>query len=233
MKRPRIFTVCVVCMFCILSYSPPECSAAERCASAAPGSRSGAEAGGCRLPGRAGGYPPGPPTDPDVRHARIRFLSMASASPQRWRRATAALAPSPGLPGAGGVRSRSLPCLQPAGALPGGRLPARGSLGPPCPTCTGTLRRSACPRPLSGGFPWRSPPRYLACFRPSWGPSRARDPADAPGHARAWGHPLPQAGPGGQGDRGLSHVPACPRGLPAHLRQAKTCRLRKPLIDIS
>ena len=115
------------------------------------------------------------------------------------------------------MRSRSLPCLQPAGALPGGRLPARGSLGPPCPTCTGTLRRSACPRPLSGGFPWRSPPRYLACVRPSWGPSRARDPADAPGHARAWGHPLPQAGPGGQGDRGLSHVPACPRGLPAPL----------------
>jgi len=26
------------------------------------------------LPGRAGGYPPGPPTDPYVRHARIRFL---------------------------------------------------------------------------------------------------------------------------------------------------------------
>jgi hypothetical protein len=36
--------------------------------------------GGCwrRLPGRAGGYPPGPPTDPDVRDELIRFLGSPS-----------------------------------------------------------------------------------------------------------------------------------------------------------
>src|SRR5213080_2426802 len=30
------------------------------------------------LPGRAGGYPTGPPTDPDVRNERIRFLGHQS-----------------------------------------------------------------------------------------------------------------------------------------------------------
>ena len=32
------------------------------------------------LPGRAGGYPPGPPTDPDVSNERIRFLGSQSPS---------------------------------------------------------------------------------------------------------------------------------------------------------
>jgi len=31
-----------------------------------------------RLPGRAGGYPPGPPTDPDVSDSLIRFLGSQS-----------------------------------------------------------------------------------------------------------------------------------------------------------
>ena len=33
------------------------------------------------LPGRAGGYPPGPPTDPDVRNSRIRFLRQSLCCP--------------------------------------------------------------------------------------------------------------------------------------------------------
>src|SRR2546428_4155952 len=33
-----------------------------------------------RLPGRAGGYPPGPPTDPDVSDSLIRFLGGQSPS---------------------------------------------------------------------------------------------------------------------------------------------------------
>src|SRR5205807_1007785 len=36
--------------------------------------RDNAAAGGGRLPGRAGGYPASPPTDPYVRNERIRFL---------------------------------------------------------------------------------------------------------------------------------------------------------------
>src|SRR6266446_10257099 len=33
------------------------------------------------LPGRAGGYPPGPPTDPYVRNSRIRFLRQSGCCP--------------------------------------------------------------------------------------------------------------------------------------------------------
>src|SRR6266852_4840080 len=36
---------------------------------------------GSQLPGRAGGYPPGPPTDPYVRDARIRFLRQSGCCP--------------------------------------------------------------------------------------------------------------------------------------------------------
>jgi hypothetical protein len=39
------------------------------------------DAGGSRLPGRAGGYPPGPPTDPYVRNSRIRFLKQSHCCP--------------------------------------------------------------------------------------------------------------------------------------------------------
>ena len=38
-------------------------------------------------------------------------------------------------------------------------------------------------------------PRYLACFPRSWCPCRARGQAEAPSHARAFGHPVPHSGP--------------------------------------
>src|SRR5207249_9337957 len=41
-------------------------------------SASGAAAVRRRFPGRASGYPTGPPTDPDVRNERIRFLGSQS-----------------------------------------------------------------------------------------------------------------------------------------------------------
>jgi hypothetical protein len=37
-------------------------------------------------------------------------------------------------------------------------------------------------------------PRYLACFHRSWSPLRARSREEAPGHARAFGHPVPHSG---------------------------------------
>jgi hypothetical protein len=55
--------------------------AAERHSSAAAGSGSGADAGGSQLPGRADGYPSGPPTDPYVRNERIRFLKQSRCCP--------------------------------------------------------------------------------------------------------------------------------------------------------
>src|SRR5262245_4729744 len=79
------------------------------------------------------------------------------------------------------------------------------------------MRRYDCHLPISEGFTCRSPPRYLACFRRSWCPSRARVQEEAPGHARAFGHPVPQSGHGGQGDRWLSQVPELPLWLHAPL----------------
>ena len=53
--------------------------------------------------------------------------------------------------------------------------------------------------------------RYLACFHRSWSPIRARGREEAPGHARAFGHPVPHSsGNCRQGDRWLSHVPKFP-----------------------
>jgi len=65
------------------------------------------------MPGRAGGYPPGPPTAPDVRNERIRFLKQSRCYPCKDT-----LAPqSTGLPWSGWVSSKSLPCVRPADAL--------------------------------------------------------------------------------------------------------------------
>jgi len=123
-----------------------------------------------RLPGRAGGYPPGPPTDPDVRHARIRFLTQSCCCPRavHWPSVikVCALSVSPlSLASEGSARQR---------------LPSRGSRGPQFPTFPGTLRRDDChPGPL-GSLRLALASRYLAYSRGLWSPSRARDPY-APG----------------------------------------------------
>ena len=68
-------------------------------------------------------------------------------------------------------------------------------------------------------------PRYLACFPRSWCPSRARGQAEAPGHARAFGRPVPQSGAVTRSQVALpsSRVPPVkpcpalrPRWCPAH-----------------
>ena len=106
------------------------------------------------MPGRADGYPSGPPTDPDVRNSRIRFLKQSGCYPHAvpWRAVVRVgeLEVSPLSPASGCSARR--------------RLPSRGSLGPRFPTFPGTMRRYDCHLPISGGFACRSPPRYLACF---------------------------------------------------------------------
>jgi hypothetical protein len=162
---------------------------------------------GCwrRRPGRAGGYPPGPPTDPDVRHERIRFLKQSRCCPCKDT-----LAPqSPGLLWVGLVSSESLPCIPASGGSARRRLPSRGSLGPHFPTCTRTLRRYDCPLPVSSRCAWRSLPDTLSAsvvralpygliagrtLPVTLGPVVTRSPN--PGMS--------------QGDRRLSHVPAFP-----------------------
>src|SRR5712691_896761 len=82
-----------------------------------------------RLPGRAGGYPPGPPTDPYVRNARLRFLKQRGGCPLAVH-----------CPAVVRVGERNVSPLSPASRCAAQRrLPSRGSLGPHFPTFPGTL----------------------------------------------------------------------------------------------
>jgi hypothetical protein len=71
-------------------------------------------------------------------------------------------------------------------------------------------------------------PRYLACFHRSWSPLRARSREEAPGHARAFGHPVPHSGSTTRRQAALPSSPVpplktCPalrpRWCPAHSPQ--------------
>src|SRR5205823_3916443 len=119
---------------------------------------------------RAGGYPPGPPTDPYVRDARIRFLKQSLCCPPQ----------STGVLVSGLVSSLSLPWFPPVGHSPRRRLPSRGSLGPRFPTFPGTLRRDDCHRASLGSLRVSLASRYLACSSGLWCPRRARCPVEAP-----------------------------------------------------
>ena len=119
----------------------------------------------------------------------------------------------------------SLPCLLSADALPGGRLPSRGSLGPPFPTFVGTMRRYDCHLPSQGAS--------LVARRPDTLPASLVRGLSAgfatwskhPDHARAFGRPVPQSGSETRREVALpsSRVPpvkTCPalrpRWCPAH-----------------
>ena len=179
----------------------------ERRASAAAESGSGADAERRRLPGRADGYPSGPPTDPDVRNSRIRFLKQSLCYPPQ----------STGVLVSGLVSSQSLPWFPPGGHAARRRLPARGSLGSPFPTFHGTLRRDDCHPVPRGSLRLSLASRYLACSRGSCSPLRARDLGEAPGPRQGLWSPGPPRRACGQGDRWLSHVPEFPLGRHAPL----------------
>jgi hypothetical protein len=92
------------------------------------------------------------------------------------------------------VSAKSLSCIVPTGTLcsTSPSLPwGLWASVPHLPRYYATLRLP--PAPL-GVLRLSLVPRYLACCPRSWSPCRARDQAEAPGHARACGHPVPQAG---------------------------------------
>jgi hypothetical protein len=123
------------------------------------------------VPGRAGGYPTGPPTVPDVSNSLIRFVSIRTAVTVRI---TSRLTKPPGAeldcpsPVAENllrrlVGSKSFPSVLPATRSPRLRLPSRGSLGPPFPTFTGTMLSYDCPRAPLRSLRLSLAPRYLVC----------------------------------------------------------------------
>jgi hypothetical protein len=108
-------------------------------------------------PGRADGYPSGPPTDPYVRNSRIRFLRQSGCYP-----CEVSLAPqSTGLPWSGLVSSMSLPCLPPADALPDGAFPPVGRLGLTSPPSPVLCAATTATLPVSGSCTCRSFPDTL------------------------------------------------------------------------
>src|SRR5438128_7000035 len=169
---------------------------------------------GCwrRLPGRAGGYPPGPPTDPDVRNARIRFLKQSGCCPRKVSCSTVhwlsvirvgELKVSPLSPASGCSARR--------------RLPSRGSLGPHFPTFAGTMRRYDYPLSLSGASLVARLPDTLPASVCSWCPLRAHGQGGSSQPRQALWSPGPPLRSCGQGDRWLSQVPELPLWLHAPL----------------
>jgi hypothetical protein len=126
--------------------------------------------GGGQVPGRAGGYPTGPPTVPDVSNSLIRFVSIRAAGTVRI---TSRLTKPPGAelgypspvtrnPLRRLVGSKSFPSLLPVPRSTRPRLPSRGSLGSHFPTFVGTMLGYDCPVPLSGRFACRALPHTLS-----------------------------------------------------------------------
>jgi hypothetical protein len=159
-----------------------------------------AEAGRRRLPGRADGYPSGPPTDPYVRNSRIRFLKQSLCYPPQ----------STGVLVSGLVSSESLPWFPPVGHSARRRLPSRGSLGSHFPTFIGTMRRYDChPVPL-GSLRLSLASRYLACFRAFVVSLAGSCPGGSPRTRQGLWSPGPPVRAARQGDRWLSQVPEFP-----------------------
>ena len=123
-------------------------------------------------PGRAGGYPPGPPTDPDVRHSRIRFLRQSGCCPcaVHWPAVVRVgeLKVSPPVSG----QRKLCPTAPSLPWVPWASVPHVHRYYTPLrlPTLS-----------LSGRFACRSPSRYLAGFQSSCDPFPARRPVEAPG----------------------------------------------------
>ena len=112
------------------------------------------------MPGKAGGYPTGPPTVPDVSNSLIRFVSLQAANAVRI---TSRLTRPPGaelgypslvtrIPLRRLVGSKSFPSLLPVTRSARLRFPSGGSLRPPFPPFPGPGLGYDCPVSLSGRF---------------------------------------------------------------------------------
>ncbi len=169
-----------------------------------------------RLPGRAGGYPPGPPTDPYVRDSRIRFLKQSGGCPLavHW-------------PAVVRVGALNVSPLSPAsGCAARRRFPSRGSLGPHFPTFPGTLRRYDCHYVPLGSLRVSLASRYLACFHGSCIPYGLVTWSKRPVHARAFGHPVPHSGHVVKETGGSPTFPSYPsRHMPRSQTPVVSCAL--------
>src|SRR5262249_870867 len=92
------------------------------------------------------------------------------------------------------VSAKSLSCVCPLNALPDGAFPPVGRLGLTSPPSPVLCAATTATLPVLGRFACRSPPRYLACFRGSWCPYRARGRVEAPRTRQGFWSPGPHSG---------------------------------------
>jgi hypothetical protein len=160
------------------------------------------------VPGRADGYPSGPPTDPDVRNSRIRFLKQSYGCPCKDTLAP----PSTGLPWSGLVSSKSLPCLPPVDALLDDAFPPVGRLGLTSPPSSVLCAATTAALPVSGSFTCRSFPDPLPASVVRGVPFGLMVEWKPPNHARAFGHPVPHSGNMRKETGGSPKFPSYPYG---------------------
>jgi hypothetical protein len=157
-----------------------------------------------------------PPTDPYVRNARIRFLKQSCCCPFAV----------PWCPVARVGELYVSPLWPTSGCSARRRLSSRGSLGPHFSIFIGTMRRYDCPPARLGLLHLSLVPRYLACFRRAWCPFRARGQEEAPGHARAFGRPVPLSGSVVKETGGSPTFPSSPSGpMPRSQTPVVSCAL--------
>ena len=113
-----------------------------------------------------GGFPPRPPSDPDVRDYRIRLLGTADS--QRTECALDLLSERVALRcRTGSMSPASFPHSVP---LPRRPLPSSGSLRARFPGLISTMGRSDSPLPIPvGSFPRPAVPSRAPCFAPNTG----------------------------------------------------------------
>ena len=169
-----------------------------------------AEAIGRRLPGRADGYPSGPPTDPYVRNSRIRFLKQSFCCP--WMQSNGGLVTRL-------VSTESLSCVCSLHALPDVAFPPVGRLGLTSPLSSVQCAATTATSPSQGASLVARLPDTLPASRVRGVPHGLVTRGKPPGHARAFGHPVPHSG------YGTRRQVALPR---SRVPPVKTCPALRP-----
>ena len=148
------------------------------------------------------------PTDPHVRKARMQFLRQSRRYPDVLSR------------GAGdtlGERSVSLVYRPHQNAPPDVACPPVARLGLTAPRAAGRCDATPATWPSQGPALGRAGPDTVGAPHVRGVPRGLVGWSKRPDHARALGHPVPPCRDAPPGDRGLSHVPAFPRGRHAPL----------------
>ena len=168
------------------------------------------------LPGRADGCPSGPPTDPDVRNERLRFLKQSLCCP---------LVQSNGGLVTRLVSAKSLSCVCPLNALPDDAFPPVGRLGLTSPLSPGLCAATTATYPSRGPLlVARSP---IPCVLPLFVVSHTgSSPGGSPRRRQGLGSPGPPLRVGRKETDGSPTFPSSPcEDMPRSQTPVVSCAL--------